>query len=69
MARIEILHPEVRSKIAAGEVIARPHSVVKELIENSIDAYARRIDIVLNDGGKQDILVNDDGCGMSRDLQ
>ena len=67
MAAIEILHPDVRSKIAAGEVIARPHSVVKELIENSIDAYPRRIDIVLNDGGKQDILVNDDGCGMSRD--
>ncbi len=67
MANIEILHPEVRSKIAAGEVIARPSSVVKELIENSIDAYARRIDIVLKDGGKQDILINDDGCGMGRD--
>lgn len=66
MAGIEILHSEVRNKIAAGEVIARPHSVVKELIENSIDARARRIDIVLDDGGKQDILVNDDGCGMSR---
>ena len=67
MANIEILHPEVRRKIAAGEVIARPSSVIKELIENSIDAYARRIDIVLKDGGKQDILVNDDGCGMGRD--
>jgi DNA mismatch repair protein MutL len=67
MANIEILHPEVRSKIAAGEVIARPCSVVKELIENSIDAYARRVDIVLKDGGKKDILVNDDGCGMVRD--
>ena len=67
MANIEILHPQVRSKIAAGEVIARPSSVVKELIENSIDAYARRIDIVLKDGGKQDILINDDGCGMGRD--
>ncbi len=66
MAGIEILRSEVRNKIAAGEVIARPHSVVKELIENSIDARARRIDIVLSDGGKQDILVNDDGCGMSR---
>jgi DNA mismatch repair protein MutL len=67
MANIEILHPEVRSKIAAGEVIARPNSVVKELLENSIDAYAKRIDIVLKDGGKQEILVNDDGCGMGRD--
>lgn len=67
MTSIEILHPEVRGKIAAGEVIARPSSVVKELIENSIDAYARRIDVVLKDGGKQSILVNDDGCGMGRD--
>ena len=66
MAKIKILSPEVRGKIAAGEVVARPASVVKELIENSLDAQALRIDIEIEEGGKQKCLVNDDGIGMSK---
>jgi len=67
MGKIKVLPPEVRGKIAAGEVIARPVSVIKELIENSLDAGARRIEIEIEDGGKQKCLVNDDGEGMARD--
>jgi DNA mismatch repair protein MutL len=67
MARIKILSPEVRDKIAAGEVIARPVAVVKELIENSLDAHAKRIEIDIEDGGKQHCLVNDDGVGMNEE--
>ena len=55
------------NRIAAGEVIERPAAAVKELVENAIDAGARRIDVVLEDGGRQLILVSDDGCGMSPD--
>jgi len=67
MGRIRVLAPEVRSKIAAGEVVSRPNSVIKELIENSLDAQARRIEIEIEDGGKKKCLVNDDGIGMSRE--
>uniref|UniRef100_A0A7C4TAS8 DNA mismatch repair protein MutL n=1 Tax=candidate division WOR-3 bacterium TaxID=2052148 RepID=A0A7C4TAS8_UNCW3 len=67
MGKIKVLLPEVRSKIAAGEVILRPSSVVKELIENSIDARAKRIEIEIEEGGKKKIIVNDDGIGMSRE--
>lgn len=67
MARIKILPPEIRGKIAAGEVISRPVSVIKELIENSLDAQAKRLEIDIKDGGKQKCLVNDDGIGMNRD--
>ncbi len=63
---IRVLSPDVRGKIAAGEVILRPASVVKELIENSLDANASRIDTDIANGGKDKCLVNDDGHGMSR---
>jgi DNA mismatch repair protein MutL len=67
MSRIKILPPHVRDKIAAGEVIVRPVSVVKELLENSLDAQALRIEIAIEDGGKRTCLVNDDGIGMNRE--
>ncbi len=67
MNRIKILPENVANKIAAGEVVERPSSVVKELIENSIDAGASRITIETQAGGVGLIRVADDGCGMSRD--
>ncbi len=64
MPRIKILPESVTNKIAAGEVIDRPASVVKELIENAIDAKATKIDTYLEDGGRKLIRVSDDGIGM-----
>ena len=62
---IKILPPEVSSKIAAGEVIERPSSVVKELIENSLDAGATEISIEAHNGGVSYLRVTDNGCGLS----
>jgi DNA mismatch repair protein MutL len=67
MNKVKILAEETVRKIAAGEVINRPASVVKELIENSIDAQSQKIIIELKEGGKNLIKIIDDGVGMSRD--
>jgi DNA mismatch repair protein MutL len=64
-ARIAVLPSAVADQIAAGEVVERPSSVVKELIENALDAGATAIDIAIEDGGRQSIRISDDGCGMS----
>lgn len=63
--RIRLLSPDLASQIAAGEVIQRPASVVKELIENALDAQASHVSIYVEDAGKKSILVDDDGIGMS----
>jgi len=67
MGKIKILSEEVANRIAAGEIIERPVSVVRELVENSIDAGATQIIITIEDGGKKLIQVIDNGCGMSED--
>src|SRR5438067_10497478 len=67
MGKIHVLPEHVANKIAAGEVVERPASVVKELLENSIDAGSARIRIQVEAGGKKVIQVTDNGGGMVRD--
>ena len=65
--RIHILPDDLANKIAAGEVVERPAAVVKELVENAVDAGADRIVIDVAAGGRETIRVSDNGCGMGRD--
>ena len=64
---IHRLPPGAVNRIAAGEVIERPAAVVKELVENALDAGATRIDVEIEHGGKTRLVVIDDGCGMTAD--
>lgn len=67
MERINLLDTETSNKISAGEVIERPFSAVKELVENSIDAGAKNIIVEIQDGGESKLKVSDDGCGIFPD--
>lgn len=70
MSKINVLPKEIFNRISAGEVIERPASVVKELFENAVDAGAKNITVSIENGGTEEILVQDDGCGIEKeDLQ
>ena len=65
MPTVEVMSETLASQVAAGEVIERPSSVIKELVENAIDAGARKIEVEIQRGGVAMLKVRDDGCGMS----
>ena len=67
MPHINLLSPHVADLIAAGEVVERPASVIKELMENAFDAGAKNVTVEIRDGGATMIRITDDGCGMSAD--
>lgn len=67
MGKIQVMDSHLANMIAAGEVIERPSSVVKELVENAIDANSKHIEVYVYDAGRKKIIVKDDGCGMEKE--